>query len=130
MLADVFWELLEHALWNIWSRCWSLYYRLRITMASILKKANVKIDLLANMDMLLMMKEGIKSRICHVIHWYANGNNKYIKNYDKNKKPSDLKCWNVNNLYGWSLPESLPANIEKLHDHQNGLPFTPERLKI
>ena len=99
-------------------------------MASILKKANVKIDLLANIDMLLMVKEGIKSRICYVIYWYANGNNKYIKNYDKNKKPSALKYWNVNNLYGWSLPESLPANIEKLHDHQNSLPFTPERLKI
>ena len=35
--------------------------------------------------MLLMVEKGIRSRICHAIHIYAIANNKYMKNYDKNK---------------------------------------------
>ena len=37
--------------------------------------------------MLLMAEKGIRRRICHAaIHWYAKGNNKYMKDYDKNKE--------------------------------------------
>ena len=35
--------------------------------------------------MLLMAEKGIRSRICHVIHQYAKANNKYMKDFDKNK---------------------------------------------
>ena len=30
---------------------------------------------------------------------YAKPNNKYMKDYDKNKESSNHKCWDVNNLY-------------------------------
>ena len=36
--------------------------------------------------MLLMIEKGIRGGICHAIHRYAEGNNKYMKNYDKNKE--------------------------------------------
>ena len=35
-----------------------------------------------------MVEEGIKGGICHSIHRYAKANNKYMKNYDKNKESS------------------------------------------
>ena len=35
--------------------------------------------------MLLMVEKGIKG-ICHAIHQYAKANNKYMKDYDKNKE--------------------------------------------
>ena len=38
-----------------------------------------------DVDMLLMVENGIREGICHAIHRYANTNNKYVKNYDKNK---------------------------------------------
>ena len=41
--------------------------------------------------MLLMVKKGIKGGICHAIHWYAKANNKYIKDYHKNKESSYLE---------------------------------------
>ena len=50
-----------------------------------LKKTEVKLELLANVDMLLMVKKGIREEICHAIHRYAKANDKYMKKYDKTK---------------------------------------------
>ena len=42
--------------------------------------------------MLLMLKKGIITGICHVIYQYVkDSTNKCMKNYDKDKKLSDLK---------------------------------------
>ena len=50
--------------------------------------------------MLLMVEKGIRGEICHAIHRYAKANNKYMKDYDRNKESSYLKYWDVNNFYG------------------------------
>ena len=47
-----------------------------------------------------MLEEGIEGGICHAIHRYVKANNRYMKDYDKNKESSYLKYWNVNNLQG------------------------------
>ena len=60
--------------------------------------------------MLLIVEQGIKGGIYHAIHRYAKINNKYMKNYDKNKESSFLEYLDVNNLYGWTMPQSLPAD--------------------
>ena len=60
--------------------------------------------------MLLMVEKGIRGGICHAIHRYAQANNKYMKDYDKNKESSYLKYWDVNNLYGWAMSQKLPVN--------------------
>ena len=33
-----------------------------------------------------------------------------MKNYDKNKESSYIKCLNANNLYGWAMSQKLPVN--------------------
>ena len=53
--------------------------------------------------MLLIAEKGLRGGICHVIHRYAKSNNKYIKDYGKNKESSYLKYLDVNNLRGWAL---------------------------
>ena len=69
-------------------------------MASMLKKTDVKLELLTNFNMLLMVEEGIREGMCHAIHRYAKANNKYMKNYDKKEESSFLKYLDANNLYG------------------------------
>ena len=62
-----------------------------------LKKTKVKLELLTDIDTLLMVEREIRSRIRHAIHRYAKANNKYMKDYDKNKELSCLSYWDVNN---------------------------------
>ena len=57
-----------------------------------------------------MVEKGIRGGICHAIHRYARGNNKYMKNYDKNIESSYLMYLDANNLYGWAMPQRLPVN--------------------
>ena len=56
-----------------------------------------------------MVEKGITGRICHAIHRYARANNKYMKDYDKNKESMYLKYWDVNNLYGQAMSQKLPV---------------------
>ena len=60
--------------------------------------------------MLLMVEKGTRGGICHAIHMYAKANNKYMKDFDKNKESSYFQYWDVNNLYGWAISQKLPVN--------------------
>ena len=37
-------------------------------------------------------------------------NNKYMKNYDKNKESSYLKYWDVNIIHDWTMLQMLSLN--------------------
>ena len=63
-------------------------YELDPAWQACLKKTEVKLDLLTENDMLLNVEKGIRGGICHAIHGYAKANNKYVKNYEKNKESS------------------------------------------
>ena len=52
------------------------------------KKNKVKLDLLTDINMLLMVEKSIRGRICHYVYGYAKANNKYMKDYNKNKESS------------------------------------------
>ena len=65
-----------------------------------LKKTEVKLELLTDVGMLLMVEKGIRGEICQAIYRYAKENDKYMKNYDKDKEESFAQYLNDNNLYG------------------------------
>ena len=55
------------------------------------KKTEVKLKLLTDIGMLLMVEKETRGRIYHATHRYAKADNKYMKNYDKNKESSYLQ---------------------------------------
>ena len=59
-------------------------------MVSLLKKTEVKLELITDYDTLMMVEEGIRGGICQAIYRYAKANNKYMNNYDKIKVMSNL----------------------------------------
>ena len=73
-----------------------------------LKKTGAELELLTDVDMLLMIEEGIRGRVCQAIYRYAK-TNKYMDKHDK-KITSYLLYLDANNLYGWVMSQKLPIN--------------------
>ena len=113
---------------------------------AVLKSIKVKLNLLTDIDALLMVEKGIRGRISHTTYRYVKANNKYMKNYDKNKEPSYLKCWDEiiyidektsqfnkyfmkdysddsNEGHFIKTDVQYPENLHNLH---NDLPFCPK----
>ena len=72
----------------------------RLAWKACLKKTEVKLELLTDVDVLWMVEKGIIRGICHVIHGHEKANNKYMKNYNKGEEESFLEYLDANNLYG------------------------------
>ena len=67
-------------------------------MASLLKKTGVNLELFADIDMLLVVENGIRGGIRQATLRYAKANNKCMNNYDKNIESSYLEFLDANNL--------------------------------
>lgn len=66
-------------------------------MGGISEKAEVELELLTDIDMLLMVEKDIRGGICLVIHLHTKANNNYMKNYDPSKESRYLMYWDENN---------------------------------
>ena len=85
-----------------------------------LKKTEVELELLTDIDMLLMVEKGIRGGMCQAIHRYAKANNKYMNNYNKNNECNFVACSSAEssylmyldayNLCGWAMSQKLPVN--------------------
>ena len=82
----------------------------RFAWKACLKHSGLKLELISDIDMLLILEEGIKGGICHSILRNAKANNKYMKDFDENKESYFLMYTDYNNLYGIAMCEKLPVD--------------------
>ena len=68
----------------------------RLAWQDCLKKTELELELLPDVNMLLMVEKGIRDGICQAIHRYPKTNNKYIKDYNKDEKESYLQYLDAN----------------------------------
>ena len=83
---------------------------LGLAWQACLKKAEVKLELLTDIHMLLMIEEGIRGGMHQSTRSHFKANNKYMKNFDKSIDSSYLTYLDGNNLYGWTMSQKLPVN--------------------
>ena len=99
----------------------------RLAWQAYLKKTEVKLELLTDVDMSLVVEKGIRGGIFRAIYRYAKANNRYMKNYNKDKEESFVQYLDDNNLYGWAMSQKLPVSGFKWK--KNILKFNEEFIK-
>ena len=99
--------------WNISTQPCLFFIASGFAWQAAFKKNKVKSDLLTDINMLIMVEKGTRIRIFHATYRYSKANNKYVKDYEKNKEWSYLKYCDVNNLYIWTKSQKLLVNSFK-----------------
>ena len=64
-----------------------------------------------------MVEEGIRGGICHATHRYAKGNNKHMKDYNKDEEESFLQYDDANNPYGRAMYQKLSVDGFELEEN-------------
>ena len=82
-----------------------------------LKETNQNLELLKDYDMLMIFERGIRGGITHKSKRYAEANNKYMKDYNRDKPSSYIQYLDANNLYGWAMSQKLPTHRFKWIDY-------------
>ena len=78
-----------------------------------LKIAGTNLELITDINMLLMTESGMRGGVFHVIHSYAEANNKYMNNYDENQASSFLSYLDANNFYACPMIKKRPVSSFK-----------------
>lgn len=76
---------------------------------AMLKKTGITIENMTDYDMYLMTEKGIRGGMCMVSHRFARANNPAVEGYDESKPNSHIMYLDANNLYGYSMIQSLPT---------------------
>ena len=87
------------------------YYTLpNYSWDAMLKKTEVRLELLTDYDMHIMIESGLRGGVAMISNRHAVANNPYIQKYDKEKEHSYISYVDSNNLYGLSMAQALPKS--------------------
>ena len=113
LLADVF-ENFRIMCMNYYGLDPAHYYTLpNFAWDAMLKKTNVTLEQLTDLDMYEMVERGLRGGMCQVSHKHVKANNKYMDNYVEDIISSYIAYLDANNLYGDAMSQPLPfSNFE------------------
>ena len=81
-------------------------------------KNQVKLELMNDTKVLNIMERMKRGGLCFVgSKRYVKANNKYMENFDCNQDSNYLIYLDANNLYGWSMVQSLPYDKIKIDNN-------------
>ena len=122
-----------------------------------LKITKVELELLSDIDMLLMVKKGIRGGVSMISNRYGKANNKCMgKSFIDTMLSTYIVYLDANNLYGWAMSKPLPTHGFKwmevseletwenhscilevdleypksLHDLHSDYPLAPEQIEV
>lgn len=81
-----------------------------LSFDAMLLKTGVELELISDLNMISMIQNGIRGGVCLCPHRHAKANNEYIPGYDPSQPDSYLIYIDCNNLYGYSMYQSLPLS--------------------
>ena len=113
LLADVFENFRDLCLKNYGLDPVHYYTAPGLAWDAMLKLTDIKLELLTDVDMLLMVEKGIRGGISIISNRYGKANNKYMKNFNKNKPAKHIIYVDANNLYGDAMSQKLPVHSFK-----------------
>jgi len=158
-LADVFENFRDICLENYkLDRAW-YYTSPGLAWDAMLKRTGATLELLTDVDVLLMFKNGIRGGVAMTSNCLTLGqaNNKYMgEDYDSSKPSKYIQYFDANNLCGWAMSKPLPTREfmwmnekeledwrnfscmlevdleyhKSLHDLHNDYPLAPERVTV
>ena len=76
---------------------------------AMLKMTDIKLELMTDIDMFQFIEKGLRGGISYIANRYGEANNKYTKDYNKNKPSKYIMYLDANNLYGWAMSQYLPT---------------------
>ena len=80
---------------------------------AMLKMTHVKLELIVDIDMYLMVEQGIRGGISVISNKFAKANNPEVEDYNPEEEHSYIMYLDANNLYGWAMSQCLPrANFK------------------
>ena len=86
---------------------------------AMLKMTGVNLRLIDDIDKHLFIEKGMRGGVSCITRRYCKANNKYVKNYDKDKENTYISYWDVNNLCGWAMSQYLPYdNFEWMSEEE------------
>ena len=108
LLADIFENFRDVCIKNYKLDPAWYYTSPGLSWDALLKKTEIKLDLLSDVNMILFIEGGIRGGVSMISNRYGKANKKYMENYNPGEESKFITYLDANNLYGWGMSQKLP----------------------